>query len=616
MCGICGSFGDAAGVRQEAMSEALSHRGPDDQGTFRQDLAHGRSVYLANRRLAILDPSPTGHQPMTTDDGRLTIAFNGEVYNFREIAKDLLSAGVRFSGGSDTEVVLYAWREWGAQALDRFRGMFAFAIFDAAEGRLCLARDRMGEKPLYYWSNGKAFLFASEVRSLLASGVIPRVMDGDGLDAFLTFGNLADPLTIVDGVRNLEAGHVAEVIDGRLVSSPYWDLSQIPETDPATVNPRDAAAETGQLLRESLRISMESDVPVGILLSGGIDSSSNVILLTEMGFDNLHTFSVVFSGEDAAFSEEKWSTLIAGRFGTEHETLRVGIDEAKGWVVEGVSKMDQPSIDGINTFLVTRAVAGAGIKVAVSGQGGDEIFLGYPQRERFPLLVKLGRLPSPRPIAALLRGMSDNRGIADTRFEKVLQLLGSSEDPFASAYLANHTIYSQAGVERLRAQRRPRQERFIQSQGGSSILGRFSRFDLAYYLRNTLLRDADQMSMANSVELRQPMLDARLVERVVSLPIDLKIREGRQKPLLVDAVGPGLPREIYERPKAGFGLPYDRWLREGLSLCDPRDVATGLDASAIRAAQQRFARGAGWTRVWALQVLASWVDRHGLKPPR
>lgn len=618
MCGICGSFGDDSHLRpeaQDAMSEALAHRGPDDHGSFRNGLRNGGSVYLANRRLAILDLSPTGHQPMTTADGRFTIAFNGEVYNFREIAEALRAKGVRFAGSSDTEVVLHAWQRWGSEALPRMRGMFALAIFDSVQERLFLARDRLGEKPLYYWSDGSTFLFSSEVRSLLTSDLIPRIIDDEGLDSFLTFGNPMDPYTIVADVKNLEAGHVAEVVDGRLVSRPYWDLATIPEMDSSQIGAEEAIPETGRLMRDSLRISMEADVPVGILLSGGIDSSSNVVLLSELGFENLHTFSVVFPDENTEFSEERWSTYIAELFGTEHRALEVRVDQAKEWVVDGVARMDQPSIDGINTFLVARSIASAGIKVAVSGQGGDELFLGYPQRERFTTLAKLAGLPSPAPIASLIRSLSDLSFLADTKVEKAIQVFGPTDDPYATAYLANHTIYTRSGVERLRGERRPPQERFIRSLGGTSPLGKLSRLELGHYLRSTLLRDADQMSMANSVELRQPMLDANLVEKVVGLPVDLKIVKGRQKPLLVDAVGPALPKSIYERPKTGFNLPYDRWLREGLKVSNPLDVATGLDPLAIQAVQDRFNRGMYWTRYWALQILAAWVDRHGLRPP-
>lgn len=594
------------------MSRALEHRGPDDHGVFRAGLDDSREVFLANRRLAIIDPSPRGHQPMATPDGRFVVAFNGEIYNFREIASTLKGSGVRLGGASDTEVILHAWQHWGPGCLDRFRGMFAFALFDTSERRLFLARDRLGEKPLYYWSDGRTFLFASEVRCLLASGVVPRRIDTDGLDAFLTFGSVADPYTIVQDVRALEPGHVAEVIDHRPVARAYWSLAAIEEGEDR-IEASVAAAEVGVLLREACGLAMESDVPVGVLLSGGIDSSSNVVMLSELGFDDLRTFSVGFPSEDAALSERQWSSFVAERFDTDHRYLEVGIEEAKSWVIDGVARMDQPSIDGINTYLVTRAIAAAGIKVAVSGQGGDELFLGYPQRHRFPALARLAALRLPWPAGPLARNAGHLGPIADSRFEKLAELLPASDDPAASAYLANHSLFSQAGIERLRGGSRPPRGRFVSSQGGTTDMGRLSRLELAYYLRNTLLRDADQMSMANSVELRQPLLDARLVERVLEMPSEVQVRKGAQKPLLVEAVGPRLPREIVERPKMGFNLPYDRWLREGLVLTDPLEVPMGLDPASMRDVRDRFAKGAYWTRYWALQVLAAWVERHDVR---
>jgi asparagine synthase (glutamine-hydrolysing) len=551
---------------------------------------------------------------MVTPDGRFALVFNGEVYNFREVADVLRDRGVRFAGGSDTEVILYAWQEWGPACLDRLRGMFAFALFDSREERLYLARDRLGEKPLYYWHDGRRFVFASEVRALLASGAVPRIMDSDGLDAYLTFGSVADPYTLVQDVRALQPGHFAEASERGIVDHRYWALSDIEEST-AVMGKAQAAEQVGTIFRDACRLVMESDVPVGVLLSGGIDSSANVVILSELGFDNLNTFSVVFPDRDAMLSEEQWSSLVASRYATTHHVIRVGVEEARTWVVAGVSHMDQPSFDGINTYLVARSIGGAGIKVAVSGQGGDELFLGYSKRKVFPALARLAGLPGRSAIRPLARRASRMNRLHDTRAEKALELIQGSTNPFESAYLANHTIFSQAGLERLRGEPRPNQARFVGPQGGTTPLGKFSRLDLAYYLRNTLLRDADQMSMANSVELRQPFLDARLVDAVLRLPIQTKVRKREQKPLLVDAVGSGLPHEVVDRPKMGFALPYDRWLREGLSLVDPTDSEMGLDRAAVAAVKARFDAGKHWTRYWCLQVLASWIERNGISGP-
>ena len=612
MCGIVGLIGDASRVNLDELSQPLAHRGPDDHGDFRARLGNGSSVCLANRRLAILDPSARGRQPMTTPDGRFVIVHNGEIYNHREIARELTASGVRFRGASDTEMILHAWQRWGVACLSRFRGMFAFAVWDTSEERLFLVRDRLGEKPLYYWRDAGALLFASEVRTLLATGLVPRDMSRDGLDSYLTFGSVADPFTLIEGVRALEAGHMAEIVDGRIRARPYWSLTGIEETEGGT-STEQAVDETASLLTEACRLNMESDVPVGVLLSGGIDSTACVATLSKLGIGDLRTFSVVFPDVDEDMSERRWSALVTERFGTEHEFLEVGLPEARSWAAEGVARMDEPSIDGINTYVVTRAVAAAGIKVAVSGLGGDELFLGYGHRARFPTMARMAALTFPRPVHALATKAAGLTAPAKTKWERLSQILPRSSDPFATAYVAERSVFSQSGMERLFGGPRPPQSRFVSSQGGATALGRLSRLELGYYLKNTLLRDSDQMSMANSVELRQPLLDARLVERVLALPLETKVRRGEQKPLLVAAVGEGMPQEVADRPKMGFVLPFDRWLGEGLMVADPAHQPTGLDDHAVRSICDNFRAGSYYVHYWALQVLAAWLAENRIR---
>lgn len=551
---------------------------------------------------------------MSTADGRWTITFNGEIYNFHDVRLSLESLGHTFHSRSDTEVILAAWQQWGAESLRRLRGMFAFAIWDRDSARLWLARDRMGEKPLYYAAQNGRFLFASEVRTLLASGAVARRLDSDGLDAYLTFGSVADPHTLVEGVQALEAGHWMKIDASGITSQAYWSLSDIEER--SSRRSRDEnVEEAGALLRESCNRCMVSDVPVAVLLSGGVDSSSNVVVLSEQGHCNLQTFSVLFEGPDIRFSEQKWSDFVAARFDTRHQRVVVSEERAREQVRDAVEAMDQPSCDGVNTYLVCRAIAEAGIKVAVTGQGADELFLGYSQRHQFKRLLHLAKLRVPG-VGPLVRRLGGMTALRDSRYEKLLQTVGS-KSAVASAYLAQHSIFSQAGMERLRGGRRPAQTRFIRNQGGSTPLGMLSRLDLSHYLRNTLLRDADQMSMANSLEMRAPFVDYRLVETLSSLSADERIEpRDRQKPLLVDAVGPALPAEVADRPKQGFGLPYDRWLRGGLEVADVCETDVGLDPSAIASVKEAFLRGRYWTRYWTLQVLVAWARRHRMLPPR
>ena len=613
MCGVCGLVGNPEGIDRAAMLDALSHRGPDDSGTFEVSMSAGM-VWLGSRRLAILDLSETGRQPMSTPDGHLTVAYNGELYNLSELRKTLEQKGYRFRGTSDTEAVLYALREWETDALSRLRGMFALCAWDQSQQTLWLARDRVGEKPLYYIIQPGRILFASEVSSLLASGAVPRRMDPDGLDSYLTFGSVADPLTLVQGVRSLEAGHWARFSAEVFRTQRYWSLNDLPELEDRECSRTEAVQEAGSLLRDSCKSSMAADVPVGVLLSGGIDSSSLVAILTELGFHNLPTFSVVFRGLDVDHSEATWSSLVAKRFETDHHEVVVEGRDVALWVKQAVQAMDQPSYDGVNVYIISKAIRSAGLKVAISGQGSDELFLGYRQRHLFPPLLKLASSrarSASRPLAA---GAAHLPFMHDTRYEKALQL-GIGGDSQAVAYLIQNSIFSHRGVERLRGERRPSPARFVRDQGGTSPLNKLSRLQLSHYLRSVLLRDGDQMSMANSLELRQPFLDHRLVEAMASVPGRLRtLPRSVPKPLLVEAVGPRLPEQVVNRPKQGFSLPFERWLQEGLSVAPLAQSELGLERTAMEAVYKRFCRGQHWSRYWTLQVLAAWADRERISP--
>lgn len=605
MCGVCGFAGNQEGIDRAGMLSALAHRGPDDCGEWQAPVPDG-VIWFGHRRLAIIDLTCGGHQPMSLPGGRYTIVFNGEIYNFQEVRAALEAKGAQFRTRSDTEVILAAWAEWGPASLQRFRGMFAFALWDAQERTLWLARDRIGEKPLYYIEQNGALLFASEVRALLATGIVDRTIDSDGLDSYLTFGSVADPYTLIKNVRSVEAGHLLRFADGRLTTEPYWSLAQIPEEEDGAAR-GEKVQIVADLIRQACQLSSIADVPVAVLLSGGIDSSANVVVLSEQK-QQLQTFSVVFPSA-GKYNEERWSSMIAGRFNTRHNRVEVADEEAFRWVADAVRSMDQPSWDGVNTYLVCRAIASTGIKVAISGQGADEVFLGYWQRDRFARLLAAAQLPAAwfwRRLGAAAGRFPD---LHDTRYEKLLQTIAADE-PVAAAYLAEHTIYSQKGLERLRGEKRPPQSRFVQKLGGSSPLNKLSRLELGHYLRNTLLRDSDQMSMSQSLEMRVPFLDYKLVETVVALPANLKIEPNRQKPLLVDAIGPNLPAEIANRPKQGFGLPYERWLREGLQLADISKLRAGLDSKTIKQVASRFFAGQNPSRFWTLQVLAAWLSRN------
>lgn len=601
------------------MLTTLSHRGPDDQGEYELSLPDGR-LWFGHRRLSILDLSSAGHQPMHSRDGRLTIIFNGEIYNFLEIRAELESHGYSFVSRSDTEVILAAWDKWGVGSLEHLRGMFAFAIWDRREQCLWLARDRMGEKPLYYILQKDRFIFASEIRALLASEVVERRMDADGLDSYLTFGSVTQPYTLVKDVKCLEAGQCLRNKNGSVDLRTYWSLGDFEERE-NDIPKKEVTLKVAETLLESFRLCMVSDVPVGLLLSGGVDSTSILALLTRAGYNNLHTFSVIFDSENSGFNEEYWSNKASKQFGSNHSRILIRLEDSIRWINEAAQFMDQPSFDGFNTFVVSRAIANRGFKVAITGQGGDEIFLGYPSRKYFKIIEPLARLSLPNSmleysnnflsvISPLLSRIARHGG----RIKNLLDLFREG-NPYALAYLAKYSIFNQLDLNKLRGQDRPPQSRFIELRGGMTTQGILSRVETCHYLANTLLRDADQMGMACSVEIRSPYCDYRLVELVAQAPLRYKIGSGKQKPLLVDSVNDELIREIAQRPKQGFVLPIDKWLKNGLHIADPLAGSLGLDRKVIAEVIRRFRAGQDFREYWTLAVLARWAQDLRMLPP-
>src|SRR5271156_1648198 len=384
MCGIVGILARKTQIPAEVLERAtrsLAHRGPDDSGTVLLKDAEPEplEIGLGHRRLAILDLSPLGHQPMQDPVTGSWIVFNGEIYNFRELRKELAGNGVEFKSHSDTEVILAAYRVWAESCLTRLGGMFAFALWDAPRKRLLLARDPMGIKPLYYHQSEQAFVFASEVRTILRTGLVPQKADPTGVLSYLTFGSVYEPWTLVEGVKAVPPGHVLTLKDGSVSIREYWN----PLTSSSRME-RDGIGTASQLpalLRDAVLSHLVSDVPVGVFLSGGIDSSALVAVLSHNGV-RASTFSLVFAEEE--FDEGRYSREVARRFGTEHHEIPVSQQDTLAVLPEALRAMDQPTIDGINTFLVSAKARAAGVKVALTGLGADEMFAGYSNFRRVP----------------------------------------------------------------------------------------------------------------------------------------------------------------------------------------------------------------------------------------
>lgn len=633
MCGICGIVTRDGGVAQEAtlkMCRALEHRGPDDEGIECIPHLSGWVVGLGNRRLKVIDLSPAGHQPMRDEATGAWIVFNGEIYNYHELRRSLNAQGHEFRSRSDTEVLLKLLGRGGVAALSQLRGMFGLAMFSPHEGRLLLARDRLGIKPLYYASLPDGGLaFASEVRALMASGVVRRQVSFKGLDSFLSYGSIQSPLTILEGIQSLLPGcHLDAKLGQPPVPARFW-------APPKTANSSLPASSECQVERvraallESCRLHLVSDVPVGLALSGGIDSSSLGLLCQNLGIMP-RLITVTF--DEGGFSEHEYARLLAQQSGAPYSEIRVDRDTIEQACNGFLKSIDQPCIDGLNVFLLSRAARQAGLTVLLTGLGGDELFGGYPSFTRAANLSRALALLSLLPyrsragIAHLLRW-----AFSHLICEKLATLAVGNPSVVFQVALA-HQLFSpwqkswllDMPVEKVSAESIPGIPPEVVSLISSwirqcELFSSVSIAELALYVGNVLLRDSDVMSMAQSIELRVPFLDHRLVEIVLSMPQAIKRNAPAPKSLLVRAVK-DLPDSIVFRRKQGFFVPIETWLQQGHLRCLFDEVFAGWHASSelpIRANRARLLwhaflktpRRVGWSRVWSLGILRMWENR-------
>jgi asparagine synthase (glutamine-hydrolysing) len=645
MCGIAGIFTfDSAPSETDAravtwMLNAQAHRGPDDWGllipqslasspdssevssafnrdhvrTYRSQVCAPGVVFGA-RRLSIIDRSARGRMPMGDRRGRVWITYNGEAYNYRQLRAELNGPGSRFSSDTDTEAILRGYELWGPGVLPRLCGMFAFAIFEAWPiPRVILARDRFGIKPLYYYRDPERLIFASEVRALLRSGLVPDEPNPEAVIRFLQLGSVPVPHTTVRGVQALPAGHCLIVEHRGSSSRRYWNLSD--HRRPSTTAPRrlshhEAIAATRALLEESLERHLISDVPLGVFLSGGIDSSALVALASRLGDRPLTTLSIVF--DEAAWSEARYARLVAARYRTDHREMLLKSQELFENLPRFFSDMDEPSVDGVNTYFIARAARAAGLTVVLSGTGGDEVFLGYDHLRKIRAAEGLRQVLHSSPFwlrKGVVRGATR---VADWRGQPGVEKLEYLERPTAeNAYLLFRGLFSPREIVELLD---IEEGEFlalgpllpaVAGTRSQSLLDSFTVLEFQHYLQNQLLKDTDVMSMAHAVETRVPYLDHPLVEHVLRLPRRWKLAAGRPKPLLVDALGADLPREVWDRPKMGFTFPFAPWLKERAE--ELRAVSLErkfLQRRAIEDVWRRFKAGRlHWSRAWALVVL-------------
>ena len=613
MCGIWGVVNVADREMAEAAARAMHHRGPDDHGVFVAE--QPVPVSLANARLAIIDLSPTGHQPMSTSDGSLWIVYNGEIYNYRALRTILVEMGHEFASQSDTEVALHAYEEWGENCLEHFRGMFAFAIWDMKRGRLFAARDRLGIKPLYYAHDlaRKTLTFGSELKTLLASGLVAPRVSYPGLHHYLSFYSIPAPHTILEGVQALPAGHFLTFQDNRLTVTPYWN---IPPAEPLEMPVDEIQARLRALLEESIQLRMVSDVPVGAFLSGGVDSSAVVALMTRASGERLKTFSIGFGPEGRAQDERSDARVLADYYDTDHHEVIVTGGQVRDQLDDIIHAMDQPTGDGINTYLVSQATA-AHVKVALSGLGGDELFAGYPQFRLFQRAQTWEKLPGV--VRAFARA---GAGIIGGKARRAVAWLDAD---FLSRYGRIRILYDEQAKLDLYTQRT--MAALAAPEPSLKYLGDFlhpvetdplvqiTRLELKNYMAHTLLRDTDAMSMAHSLEIRVPLIDHKLVEFATRIPPALKLHGGRSKWIFTQTLRDLLPPEVIRRPKRGFEMPVAAWMRGELrSILDDVLSRRSIEQrglfrhEAVSALYERFLRGSEHhMRVWTLAVLELWL---------
>jgi asparagine synthase (glutamine-hydrolysing) len=643
MCGICGVIGIAQAKPAEEVARrmmgALLHRGPDEEG-----LLAVPSAALGMRRLSIID-LPGGRQPVFNETRDVAVVFNGEIYNFRHLRKTLEGRGHSFRTHSDTEAIVHAYEQWGDEFLRELRGMFAIAIWDARSSgtsgdaarraRIFLARDRLGIKPLYYAAVDGAFLFSSEVRSLLASGRIEPRLSPDSLESYLLFGSVAEPATLVEGICSIPPGHslsfTADAPPASPEPKPYWSYAGavLQKNGSRPKSFQEAARQLRPLLEETVRDHLIADVPLGVFLSSGLDSTALVALGSQLQSD-LHTFTVVFPEE--RFSEAKISGETAKLFKTRHQEILLTPNQLLAQLEDAVKSLDQPTMDGLNTYFVSRAAQQAGLKVALSGLGSDEIFGGYSTFKTTPraaLVAGVGRwVPGP------LRRLSAAVAISMVRTDVARKAAAAWRSPkdFPHAYYFTRTLFTPPRVRRLlapyyesrddwsgreslwRARLRETARQATRLDSFTSV----SCFELQSYMLNTLLRDTDAVSMANSLEVRVPFLDHRLVEYVGRLPKKVKYRPDISKALLVEALSGVLPPEVVGQSKRTFTLPWDVWLRGPLGVRLSQELSDlspqlrqYMNPRAVRGAWQNFVIGkTNWSRPWSLYVLNEWVRRN------
>ena len=631
MCGVCGAlaFGDGFAVDERTlrrMSDTLRHRGPDDSGCV---VRPAERVGLGHRRLSIIDLSPAGRQPMSNEDGSVWITYNGETYNHAELRKQLEHEGHSYRSRTDTETIVHLYERDGARCVERLEGMFAFAIWDGRRRELLLARDRLGVKPLYYAQLPGGFVFGSEIKALLAHPAVRADVDEQAFHDYLTFGFVPPPRTMFRGIGKLApAERMIVTAAGQIRRETWWDPLSRREADRvAAMTDDEQVGELRRLLKASIAKRMMSDVPFGVFLSGGLDSSTNVALMAELTDLPVRTYSTAPRAHER-YDELRYARLVADRFGTEHHEVQIDDDDMRGFIPEMVHHQDEPLAEwtSVPQHFVTKLARETGTVVVQVGEGADEIFhgyRGYVDHRRY--VVPFQRLV-PRPLRAaggsaavaltqrMGRGIRHGEALYDAGRSRLPYWGGALcfREPLKSQVAPNgHSEDAYRTVEAIWAQ----SER---TAPDADLYQRMTYLELKQRLPELLLMRLDKIAMASSVEGREPFLDHELVQFALALPPHMKYHRGRGKRVLRDAIREDLPPEVVERPKQGFGTPMEEWLRGDFGR-EARAAVRGstlaerglLDYERIDAIFAAHAAGRGdWSKhIWNLYSVSKWHDR-------
>lgn len=613
MCGINGlisfdSITNSSSIIQ-AMNSAIAHRGPDDSGTYVD-----QNVALGQVRLSIIDLSSAGKQPMTDASGRYQLVFNGEIYNFKSLKNKL--SHYPFVTQTDSEVLLAAYITWGESMLTKLEGMFAFCIYDSEQNICFMARDRFGKKPFYYYHTDKYLIFSSELNGLFASTLLNPTIHKAVLPEYFTYGTLHGNKLLVKDIQMLEPGCSMWVKNKQISSAnSYWSFSKnVVSISSNQISKTEAISQTKELFLKSVHKRLEADVPFGAFLSGGIDSSAVTAAMSLVLGDKVNTFNVSFT--DKEFSEARFAETIANKYQTKHTCVELSPSVFLEKIDKILDAYDHPSADGANTYIVSEATKNAGLTMALSGLGGDEIFAGYPVFNKLQgLSSKFANIPFlfRKAIAQVLKQ------VPEYKYIKLADLIQNRNISNEQIYQVFRKITPTSLVKKL-----------CLEGASSSVIKEFlphlhsvsqiSEAEFYSYLQPVLLRDTDQMSMRHALEIRAPFLDHELVEFVLSLPNEYKIDHNIPKSLLVNAMGDLLPKEIVFRKKMGFVLPWENWMKNELKQKVENSISTAGDLGLIiesfwLKAYREFCLGSkkyNWNTFWSLVTLVHWIRKNNI----